>query len=108
MTRRDVLRLGTLGLGGLTLADLLRSEAVAGTGASNKALIMIYMCGAPSHQDMYDLKMDAPAEIRGEFRPIPTSVPGIEICEHMPCVAAAMDKSVVLRSVVGSPNGAHD
>jgi hypothetical protein len=108
MTRRDVLRLGTLGLGGLTLADLLRSEAVAGTGASNKALIMIYMCGAPSHQDMYDLKMDAPAEIRGEFRPIPTSVPGIEICEHMPGVAAAMDKSVVLRSVVGSPNGAHD
>ena len=68
---------------------------------------MIYMVGAPPHQDMYDLKMDAPAEIRGEFRPIDTNVPGIQICEHMPCMARIMDKCVPLRSVYGSPNGNH-
>lgn len=108
ISRRDALRIGALGVGGLTLADLLRADALAGRSQSHKAVIMIYMCGAPSHQDMYDLKMDAPAEIRGEFRPIPTNVPGIEICEHMPRTAAIMDKLVPLRSVVGSPSGAHD
>lgn len=108
ITRRDALRIGALGVGGLTLADLLRSDAQAGNSNSHKAVIMIYMCGAPSHQDMYDLKMDAPAEIRGEFRPIPTNVPGIEISEHMPRTAAIMDKLVPLRSVVGSPSGSHD
>ena len=108
ISRRDALRIGALGVGGLTLADLLRADARSGQSNSHKAVIMIYMCGAPSHQDMYDLKMDAPAEIRGEFRPIPTNVPGIEICEHMPRTAAIMDKLVPLRSVVGSPSGAHD
>lgn len=108
ISRRDALRIGALGVGGLTLADVLRADALAGRSQSHKAVIMIYMCGAPSHQDMYDLKMDAPAEIRGEFRPIPTNVPGIEICEHMPRTAAIMDKLVPLRSVVGSPSGAHD
>jgi hypothetical protein len=57
---------------------------------------------------MYDLKMDAPAEIRGEFRPIATNVPGIQICEHMPLMARIMDRCIPLRSVYGSPNGAHD
>ncbi len=108
ITRRDMLRLGALTVGGLTLPGLLRAEQAAGIRGSKKAVIMVYMCGAPSHQDMYDLKMDAPAEIRGEFRPIATSVPGIEICEHMPHCAAIMDKLVPLRSVYGSPNGAHD
>jgi hypothetical protein len=69
---------------------------------------MIYMVGAPPHQDMYDLKMDAPAEIRGEFQPVDTNVPGIQICEHMPYMAKIMDRCVPLRSVYGSPNGAHD
>lgn len=95
-------------MGGLTLPDLLRAEAHAGIKSSRKAVIMIYMAGAPSHQDMYDLKMESPSEIRGEFRPIKTNVPGIEICEHMPRVAANMNKFVPLRSVVGSPSGAHD
>ena len=108
VSRREALRIGALGVGGLTLADLLRADAHSGQSNSHKAVIMIYMCGAPSHQDMYDLKMDAPAEIRGEFRPIPTNVPGIEISEHMPRTAAIMDKLVPLRSVVGSPSGAHD
>jgi hypothetical protein len=107
-TRRDFLKVGALTVGGLTLPELLRAEAEAGLRGSQKAVIMIYMCGAPSHQDMYDLKMDAPAEIRGEFRPIDTNVPGVEICEHLPRLAAIMDKLVPLRSVHGSPSGAHD
>lgn len=108
VTRRDTLRLGALTLGGLTLTDVLRAEQRAGVRNSHKAVIMIYMCGAPGHQDMYDLKMDAPSEIRGEFRPVPTNVPGIEICEHMPRMAGIMDKCVPLRSVYGSPDGDHD
>lgn len=108
VARRDVLRAGALTLGGLTLPELLRAEDSAGIRGSKKAVIMIYMCGAPGHQDMYDLKMDAPSEIRGSFKPIATSVPGIEICEHMPRLAAIMDKCVPLRSVYGSPSGAHD
>ncbi|NDB77572.1 MAG: DUF1501 domain-containing protein, partial [Verrucomicrobia bacterium] len=77
-------------------------------GKSHKAVIMIYLVGAPPHQDMYDLKMDAPAEVRGPFRPIKTNVPGIEICEHLPRLARIMDKLVPLRSVYGSPDGDHD
>jgi hypothetical protein len=107
-TRRDFLKIGALSMGGLTLSQLLRAEADAGIERSHKAVIMIYMAGAPSHQDMYDLKMEAPAEIRGEFKPISTNVPGVQICEHMPRLAAIMDKCAPLRSVYGSPNGGHD
>ena len=106
-TRREILRIGALGTTGLCLPDLLRAEQSRGL-AGHKAVIMIYLVGAPPHQDMYDLKMDAPTEIRGEFQPIPTNVPGIDICEHMPRLARVMDKCVPLRSVYGSPNGAHD
>ena len=95
-------------MGGLSLPGLLRAEKQAGIERSHKAVIMIYMVGAPPHQDMYDLKMDAPSEIRGEFNPIKTTVPGIEISEHMPRMARIMDKCVPLRSVHGSPSGAHD
>ncbi len=107
LRRRDLLRIGTLTVGGLSLPRILAAEQASGR-TSHKSVIMIYMCGAPGHQDMYDLKMDAPAEIRGEFRPIPTNVPGIEICEHMPRLARIMDKCVPLRSVHGSPDGNHD
>jgi len=95
-------------MGGLTLPQLLRAEQAAGIQKSHKAIIMIYMVGAPPHQDMYDLKMDAPSEIRGEFKPIETSVPGIQICEHLPKIASIMDKVVPVRSVYGSPTGDHD
>jgi hypothetical protein len=107
-TRRELLTIGALGIGGLTLPDLLRAEARQGRDASRKAIIMIYLCGAPPHQDMFDLKMDAPAEVRGDFRPIPTNVGGIEICEHLPRLAKIMDKLVPIRTVYGSPNGNHD
>ena len=108
VSRREILKIGALGLGGMSLPQLLQAESQSGSSKRQKAVIMIYMCGAPSHQDMYDLKMDAPAEIRGEFRPIETRVPGFQICEHLPRLGNIADKIIPLRSVHGSPNGAHD
>ena len=104
-TRRHFLRVGGLALGGLSLPRLLSAEAASplasGRPRGHKAVIMIYLSGGPSHQDMYDLKMDAPIEIRGSFRPISTNVPGIEICEHMPRLAGMMDKFTIIRSLYG-------
>ena len=102
LPRRDFLTIGSLAVGGLTLPRLLRAEAQAGVRASHKAIIMVYLTGGPPHQDMVDLKPDAPAEIRGEFRPIATNVPGIQISELMPRVAAMMDKFAIIRSLVGA------
>jgi hypothetical protein len=101
LSRREFLRVGALGLGGLSLADLLRHRALGAeaAGASHRAVIMIYLCGAPSHQDMYDLKPGAPAEYRGEFRPIRTNVPGIHICELMPLQARIADKLAIIRNL---------
>lgn len=101
-SRRDFLRIGALGFGGLTLPDLLRVEAQAGIRKSHKAIINIFLPGGPPHQDMFDLKMDAPREIRGELRPINTNVTGIQIGELLPRTAALMDKLVLIRSVVGA------
>ena len=102
VTRRDFLKLGGLVVGGLSMPQLLRAEAAASLGSSHKAVIMVFLAGGPSHQDMFDLKPQAPSGIRGEFRPIPTDVPGLEICEHMPRLAAMMSKFVVIRSLVGA------
>jgi hypothetical protein len=93
--------MGALGLGGLALPGLLRAEAVQGS-SSRKSVIMVFLPGGPPHQDMWDLKMEAPSEIRGEFRPIGTRVPGIQVCELFPKMAAMMDKFSLIRSVVGS------
>ena len=79
VNRRTFLRVGGLGMGAFALPELLKMEAEAGVGKSHKAVIMVYLCGGPPHQDMYDLKPDAPAEVRGEFSPINTNVPGIQI-----------------------------
>ncbi len=108
ISRRNFLQVGALGMGGLALPQLLEAESRAGLGHSHKAVIMIYMVGAPPHQDMYDIKVDAPREVRGEFNEIPTNVVGIRICEHLPRLARIMDKLVPLRSVYGSPDGDHD
>jgi hypothetical protein len=102
VSRREFLTIGSLALGGLSLPQLLRAEQQAGLQRSHKAIIMIYLTGGPPHQDMVDLKPEAPAEIRGEFKPIATSVPGIQISELMPRVAAMMDKFAIIRSVVGA------
>ena len=105
LSRRDVLKIGSLpmvgAVGGLTLPQLLAAEAASGN-SSHKSVIMVFLSGGPPHQDMFDLKMQAPAEVRGEFQPISTQVPGIQICEHLPRMAAMMDRLAVIRSVVGS------
>lgn len=102
VTRRDFLKIGGLALGGFTLTDIFAAEAQAGVRNSHKAVIMVYLPGGPPHQDMFDLKMDAPSEIRGEFKPIATKVAGIQICEHLPRIAAMMDKFAIIRSLVGA------
>ena len=101
VSRRNFLQIGALAFGGLTFADVLRAEALAGVGSSQKAIINIHLSGGPSHQDMFDLKPTAAREFRGEFNPIATNVAGQQICEHMPLLAQMADKFAVIRSVVG-------
>lgn len=101
VSRRNFLKIGGLAMGGLALPQILQAEAVSGIKRSHKAVIMIFLPGGPSHQDMFDLKADAPGEVRGEFKAIPTNVPGIEICEHLPRLAKVMDKCTIIRSMVG-------
>ncbi len=103
--RRSFMKLGALGIGGLTLADVLRAESAAGIKSSPKAIINIHLSGGPSHQDMWDLKPNAPAEFRGEFMPIATNVPGLDICELFPRLATMGDKFATIRSLVGSSAG---
>jgi Protein of unknown function (DUF1501) len=100
VTRRNFLRIGAFGVG-LTLADMLRLQGGAATTGSRKSAIMINLPGGPSHLDMYDLKPEAPMEYRGEFKPIRTNVPGVQICEHFPLQAKMWDKFAVIRSVIG-------
>ena len=114
ITRRSALKVGAFSFGAttLTLADVYRAEAAAkvqtgGSSSQHKAVINIFLGGGPPHQDMWDLKMDAPVEIRGEFKPIKTKVAGIEIGETFPKIAAMMDKFAIIRSLVGAQGG-HD
>lgn len=104
VSRRSFLKIGALGIGAgaLTLADLNRLEAAAGNSKRQKAVINIFLGGGPPHQDMFDLKLDAPAEIRGEFSPIDTNIPGIQICEVFQRLAKLMDRCAIIRSVVGA------
>jgi hypothetical protein len=107
VTRRNFLTAGALTMGGLTLVDLLRAEAAAGVRGSHKAVINVHLDGGPPHLDMIDLKPLAPVEIRGEFTGISTALPGYQICEHMPQLAAMADRLVFIRSLVGAA-GAHN
>lgn len=108
ITRRESLRIGGLAFGGLTLADLLRGRAQAGTeSARQKSVIMIWLRGGPSHIDSYDMKPHAPIEVRGEFEPISTNVPGIQICEHTPLQAQIMDKLAIVRGIKSNDLGDH-
>jgi hypothetical protein len=99
-SRRNFLTMGGLGLGGLSLAQMLSLDARAGDRRPPKSLIMIYLVGGPPHQDLFDLKPHAPVDIAGPYRPIATSVPGIEISEHLPRLAKSMERFVVVRSIV--------
>ncbi|MHC5544396.1 DUF1501 domain-containing protein, partial [Singulisphaera rosea] len=100
LSRRSFLKIGGLAMGGLGLPELLRAEEGAGK-RSHKAVIMVYLAGGLPHQDTFDLKPKAPEGIRGEFKPIATKVPGIEIGELLPMTASSMDKLAVIRSIVG-------
>lgn len=102
LSRRSFLKIGGLALGGLSMPGILRAESQSNVGRSHKSIIMIFLPGGPPHQDMWDLKMDAPTEIRGEFKPIKTNVSGIEICELFPRLAQRMDKLAIIRSMVGA------
>jgi hypothetical protein len=102
VTRRSFLRIGGLALGGMALPQVLRAEDLSGVRRSHKAVIMIFLAGGPPHQDMFDMKPDAPSEIRGPFDPINTNVDGLQICELFPRMAKIADKLAVVRSIVGA------
>lgn len=106
ISRRNWLQIGGLAMGGLSLPGILQAEAAAEstTGKHAKGIIMVLLPGGPSHLDMYDLKPDAPSEIRGEFQPIATRVPGLDICELMPGLAGVADRLTVIRSLMGFLN----
>jgi uncharacterized protein (DUF1501 family) len=99
-SRRSFLKVGALGVGGLTLPQLMRAEAASGK-KSHKSVIMVYLSGGMAHQDTFDLKPNGPAELKGEFKPIPTNVTGIQFGEHVPKLAKCADKLAVIRSLVG-------
>ncbi len=98
-SRRQMLRVGAAGLLGLGLPDLLRAEGVGGRKAKARSAILIFLDGGPAHQDTWDLKPDAPEGIRGEFRPIETTVPGLLFCEHLPRLARQAHHLALVRSV---------
>jgi hypothetical protein len=105
-TRRDVLELGALGVCGLSLPGLLQARSARDAGNSDlhrqgtaTSCVVLFQQGGPSHHDTFDMKPDAPAEIRGEFRPIATSLPGYRVCEHMPLLARQAHRLAVVRAV---------
>jgi len=102
IARRDFLTIGGMALGGLALPQILRAESTQRTGRSHKAIINVYLPGGPPHIDMWDLKPDAPSEIRGEYSPIKTNVPGMEICELFPKLASMADRFAIIRSISDS------
>jgi hypothetical protein len=102
--RRDFLKIGSLSMLGLSLADALRLAAAAPARPPSRArkqvsCILIWLDGGPSHLDTFDLKPDAPVEVRGDFRAIPTRVDGVRICEHLPKTAGVMDRVALVRSL---------
>lgn len=106
ISRRQILQAGAIGYLGLSLPRLLRAEAARST-ASADACILIFLNGGPSHLDMWDMKPEAPAEVRGEFKPISTTIPGVQLSEHLPRLARQVHRTTILRSVHHSVNNAH-
>ncbi len=97
VTRRELMRVGGLSLlAGLSMPELIR--AADDRRAKARSVIMFNLLGGPAHMDMFDLKPDAPAEVRGEFKPISTSLPGLQICEHLPRLAGWMDRGTLIRT----------
>ena len=107
LSRREVLRIGTLGFAGFGLADLLRAEAASGITRSRKAIVNVHLDGGPPQLDTIDPKPHAPVEIRGEFGSISTSLPGVTVCETLPRIAAMAERFAFLRTLVGSDGRHH-
>jgi len=110
-TRRSFLQAGSAGLAGLTLTNLVRSEAAGAvdpTKAGIRNCITLFLVGSPGHVDTWDMKPDAPAEVRGKFKPIATNVPGIDICEHFPLMARQMEKIALIRSMHHTTGATHE
>jgi hypothetical protein len=106
-TRRTALQAGSIGLLGLGLAEVnaLRTLAAERAPRPKKAVIFIFLTGGLSHQDSFDLKPDAPAEVRGEFRPIATRTPGLQVCEHLPLLAQRSERYALVRSAGTNDSG---
>src|SRR5687768_16237076 len=102
VTRRSFLQAGATALGGMSLPNLMRLEAsgaVDSASARIRNCITIFLVGSPGHLDTWDMKPDAPSEVRGKFKPTRTNVPGIQICEHFPLMARMMNKVALIRSL---------
>jgi len=105
VTRREALQIGYSGLLGLGLSSVLAGRAnAAKANGKSKSMIVVFLTGAPSHIDTFDMKPDAPDEIRGDFKPIATNVAGLQICEHLPKLAARADKYALIRSLAHREN----
>jgi hypothetical protein len=109
LSRREMIQIGSISALGLTLPGLLQAEqeSAAARTASADACIIVFLNGGPSHLDMWDMKPAAPVEIRGPFKPIATTVPGIQLSEHLPRIARQMHHGALIRSVHHSVNNAH-
>src|SRR5687767_8796704 len=108
LNRRQLLRSACAGALGLSLADLLAAqEADSQLKPRADALIILFLNGGPSHLDMWDMKPDGPAESRGEFKPIASSLPGVPLCEHLPRLATGLNRCALVRSMHHSVNNAH-
>ncbi len=101
ISRRKMLQVGARG-SSLSLSNFLRMNAAHGADDSGRSAILVFLGGGPAHQDSFDMKPDAPLEYRGQFRPIRTKVPGIEICEHLPLLAQRSDKYALIRGITHS------
>lgn len=99
LNRRQFLQVGSLAVGGLALSDLLAARAASGSANADTSVILLYLHGGPSQLETYDLKPQAPVEYRSIFAPIPTKVPGLDLCELFPRQAAVADKFSIVRSL---------
>src|SRR6478736_565745 len=108
MNRRELLQVGYSSLLGIGLPSLLAHRAQAASKAAPtrraRSVVLVFLTGAPSHLDMFDMKPDAPPEVRGEFKPIGTKVPGLQVCEHLPRLAARANKYALVRSLAHREN----
>ena len=107
ITRRAAVQAGAVGLAGLGLGELFRRQACAGpvSAAKAKSVLFVFLTGGLSHQDSFDMKPEAPVEVRGEFKPIATRVPGLQVCEHLPLLAARAEQYALVRSLGTNSNG---